>query len=62
MIMVWKWDSRLKSLAWRTGGMLFVVVVSQMLQNAEMLMLPAWSQVFLGLVLGEVTKALNSKK
>ena len=50
---------RLKSFAWRLGGMVLVAVLSFGIENAAELNIPAWGVVIAGLVVGEVTKFLN---
>jgi len=52
---------RLKSLGWRTGGMVSVAVLSFMVTNATELQLPSYLVVFAGLLVGEITKLLNTK-
>jgi len=55
-------SNRMKSLYWRTGMMCLAIVVAGLLENLDI-----FAQVFspavvmmLGLVLGEVSKALNN--
>lgn len=50
---------RLKSFAWRLGGMVVVAVLSFVVDNAADLQVPTWGVVIAGLVVGEVTKFLN---
>lgn len=54
--------NRLLSLAWRVGGMVVVTVASFVIANAADLNIPAWGTVFAGLVVGEVTKYLNTQE
>jgi len=51
---------RLKSLAWRVGGMTLVVLLSFCIEFATELQIPQMLVVFMGLTLSEVTKYLNS--
>lgn len=53
--------SRLKSLAWRVGGMVFVAASAWILEagTIEALNIPPQLVVLLGLIFGEVTKFLN---
>lgn len=51
---------RLKSFAWRTGGMIAVVSLSIITSNLEILELPEWAVVLTGLAVGELTKWLNN--
>jgi len=53
---------RLKSLAWRVGALVGTVVIAFISANLELLNLPLWAVGFIGLVMGEVTKYLNTKK
>lgn len=53
---------RLKSLAWRIGMMVAAVAVDFLLQNLGLFGLPTIVTVSLGLVLGEVSKYLNTGK
>ncbi len=53
---------RLKSFAWRTGMMVFAFLVEAVLENLSMLELNAYWTLGLGLVLGELSKYLNTKK
>ena len=50
---------RLKSLAWRAGMMLAALSVDFWLENLGLLSLNGQVTVFLGLVLGEISKWLN---
>jgi len=52
---------RLKSFAWRLGGMVLVAVISWVVspEMAEILQLPAIITVIGGLVVNEITKELN---
>lgn len=54
--------NRLKSLAWRIGMMIGAIVVDFALQNLGLFQLNDTLTVVLGLVLGEVSKMLNTKK
>jgi len=50
---------RLKSFAWRLGGMITVASLAFLADNIGLFGLPLQVQVVLGLVLSEVTKHLN---
>lgn len=52
---------RLKSFGWRLGGMVAVAAVAFVADNLALFELPPEVQVVVGLILGEVTKALNNK-
>ena len=52
---------RLKSLGWRVGMMALALGVDWLLENIGLLGLPNESTVILGLVLGEISKHLNTK-
>lgn len=56
-------SKRMQSLYWRAAGMVFVsssdFIMSDLHQFYES---DSWQVVFAGLILGEVTKKLNSKK
>jgi hypothetical protein len=52
---------RTKSLAWRAGMMCVALLVGFLNENLGLLNLPQEAVVVLGLVLGEVSKYLNSK-
>lgn len=54
--------TRLKSLAWRVGDVLAVHGIDFVATNLELFNLPPWLVVVIGLLLGEVTKWLNSRK
>jgi hypothetical protein len=51
---------RLQSFAWRSGVMLAVAVLNIVSTNIGLLELPSQYVVVIGLVLGEVTKYLNT--
>lgn len=51
---------RLKSFAWRAGMVLAALAVDFAVTNLTLFELPNGITVFLGLVLGEVSKYLNS--
>ena len=53
--------SRLKSLAWRVGGMALAMVLAFISDNIGLLELPPLYVTLIGLVIGEVTKFLNSR-
>jgi hypothetical protein len=53
---------RLKSFGWRLGGMIAVAILSWIADNMNLLELPTSIEVVLGLIVGEVTKYLNSKQ
>lgn len=54
--------NRLESLLWRTGGMIVVLGLGFVIENASELQIPSYLVVFAGLVVGEITKWLNSSK
>lgn len=54
--------SRLKSFAWRLGMMVAAAVVAFLMDNLQLLDLGPTITVVLGLVLGEVSKYLNTQK
>ena len=51
---------RLKSLAWKIGGMVSVLVITFLIDNSVFLNIPELGVVFLGLLVSEITKFLNS--
>ena len=53
--------TRLKSFAWRLGAVLAVAILNFTAENLGFVGFTGQSQVFLGLVLGELTKALNNR-
>lgn len=53
--------NRAKSLAWRTGMMVLVVVLSFVADNATELQIPPYIVVFIGLIGGELSKYLAKK-
>lgn len=53
-------DSRLKSLLWRAGAMGLAFLVNASINNLTALHMNSDVTVFVGLVLGEVSKALNN--
>lgn len=53
---------RAKSFMWRGAMMALAVFVTYAMENLDMLELPAVATVLLGLVLGEVSKYLNTQK
>ena len=53
---------RLKSLLWRAGALVAVFLLSEVTELLDLLIIPDWLKVFLGLAVGEVTKMLNTKK
>lgn len=53
--------NRLKSLLWRLGSVIATVLVDFGATNLELFDLPLWSVAIISLILGEVTKMLNSK-
>tara|TARA_R110000868_G_scaffold312482_1_gene573407 strand:+ start:933 stop:1127 length:195 start_codon:yes stop_codon:yes gene_type:complete len=54
--------NRIKSFSWRLGMMALALTVSFFLENIDLLSLPAEAKIILGLVLGEVSKYLNTQK
>ena len=57
-----KLTKRLKSFAWRTGMMVIALGVDFLMVNLELFDMPGQITVILGLVLGEVSKQLNTPK
>lgn len=53
-------DKRLKSLLWRSGMMVLAFIVSYLLENLSTFGLSSQITVILGLVLGEISKAINN--
>ena len=53
---------RLMSLVWRLGGMSGAVVLEFITSNIGLIDLPGWMVIFIGLVISEITKWLNTKK
>lgn len=53
---------RFKSFLWRLGAMLGVALIAFLADNLNLFGLTPQVQVVLGLILGEVTKALNTQK
>ena len=51
--------NRLKSFAWRLGSMVVMASLAFVLDNAELLQVPSWGVVVLGLLSGELTKYLR---
>jgi len=51
--------TRLKSLAWRTGGMVAVVLLGFLIDNETALNVNPYVVTFAGLIMGEITKQLN---
>jgi hypothetical protein len=51
---------RLKSLAWKIGGMVSVLIITFLIDNSVFLNIPVLGVVFLGLLVSEITKFLNS--
>ena len=54
--------NRLKSFGWRLGMMLVAVIIDFTLKNLSTLDLGQNTTVVLGLLLGEVSKYLNTRK
>lgn len=52
---------RLKSLVWRTAMLAIAFAVSQLVEGLSTLQLDPSVTVFLGLVLGEISKHLNTQ-
>jgi len=52
---------RIKSLGWRVGAMTLAFFVATLSDNLGMLELNPTATMFLGLVLGELSKYLNKK-
>jgi hypothetical protein len=55
-------QKRFESLVWRMGTMVAALVVSFLTENIGLFGLPMGVTIILGLVLGEVTKYLNTQK
>jgi len=53
-------SNRFKSLLWRTGAMALAFVLSASLVHLDALQLSTQQTVFIGLVIGEITKAINN--
>jgi hypothetical protein len=54
-------NKRLKSFAWRLGGIVAVMALSFLAENIGLFGLPLQVQIVAGLVLNEITKQLNTK-
>lgn len=54
-------QNRLKSFAWRLGAYLVVAGLTWIADNLGLLELPPYIATIIALVLGEVTKYLNTK-
>lgn len=54
------YKSRLKSLAWRIGMMVLAVAIDWALKNVGVIV-PTQYTVLAGLVLGEISKAINNE-
>lgn len=52
---------RAKSFAWRTGMMVLAALAVFLVENASELNIPGWGVVIIGLVGGEISKAMNTK-
>lgn len=53
-------SSRFKSLLWRSGGMALAFLLTQITPDIQAMGISPEIKVFLGLLIGEVTKALNN--
>jgi len=53
--------NRLKSFAWRLGAYLGVAGLAWIADNIGLLELPPYIATIIALVIGEITKALNTK-
>jgi len=53
--------NRLKSFAWRAGMMIAALAIDFVLQNLGLFELPAQATVIIGLLLGELSKYLNTR-
>lgn len=53
-------SSRFKSLLWRASAMALVFVLGAVMQHLTVLELDNTVTIFIGLVVGEITKALNN--
>jgi hypothetical protein len=56
-----QFQKRIESFLWRTGMMVLAMAIDFALQNIAEFRLPPLATVTLGLVLGELSKALNAK-
>jgi hypothetical protein len=54
--------NRLKSFAWRLGMMALALTSTFLLENLDLLQLAPEAKIILGLLLGELSKFLNTKK
>jgi tetrahydromethanopterin S-methyltransferase subunit C len=52
---------RLASFAWRTGGMVLAYALAAIAENLSIFELPVWATTVIGLVIGEITKAINNR-
>lgn len=55
------YSNRVKSFLWRSGMMILAYICATVAGNLGMLDLSATSVTVIGLILGEVSKAINSK-
>ena len=53
---------RTKSFIWRLGGMIFAMLLQFLSENLSILPISNQLTIVLGLIIGELTKQLNSKK
>jgi len=53
---------RLLSLLWRVGGMTLVFLLEAIVSNLGVLELSTEMTIFIGLVLGEITKEINNRR
>lgn len=53
-------EARLKSFLWRLGVTVAIALVAWLGENLELFDLPVWVVGMVALILGEVTKFLNS--
>jgi hypothetical protein len=53
-------SKRVKSFAWRLGAVMTIAGVAYLQQNITNFELPGWTVLVGGLILGEITKALNN--
>lgn len=53
---------RLKSLAWRAAGLIVALIVTEQADVLQLVDIPEVGRLFIGLVIGELSKYLNSRK
>jgi len=60
MIKTFFQNNRVKSFLWRTGMMILAVIIQQVISLVSTLQLDPTVTVVLGLILGEISKSINS--